>query len=229
MDKPKYLQIKDTIIKSIENQAPNTAISSEREIANQYDVSRMTVRRAIEELVSDGYLYRDKNVGTFVADRKLRKDAVPVRSKQREKKITHKVLYFNMYYDLKNDGKDQKDIYENLEVDPGELFLRVVRLEMEEKNAICVEEAYIARQNIPDESRFNLNEILDYDNTLSDYRVTQVFVPMVVPSKYANLLQVKLGTPIIRVDNLICKMDGSPFVYIKSFYNPDHKKIEITM
>ena len=230
MDKPKYLQIKDTIKASIVNQEPNTPISSEREIATQYDVSRMTVRRAIEELVQDGYLYRDKNVGTFVADRKIRKNSGPVRSEEElHPEIEYKILYFNMYYDLKNDGKESNDIFENLEVEPGELFLRVVRLAVRGKTAICIEEVYIARKNVSDDDVLHLDEFLDFDQKLSDYRTTQVFVPMVVPPKYANLLQIKLDTPIIRVDNLICKIDGSPFIYIKSFYNPDHKRIEITM
>ena len=134
-----------------------------------------------------------------------------------------------MYYDLKNDGKDQKDIFENLEVEPEDLFLRVVRLAMRGKHAICIEEVYVARKNVSDEDVLHLDEFLNFDQYLNDYRTTQVFVPMVVPPKYAKLLQIHLDTPIIRVDNLICKIDGSPFIYIKSYYNPDHKRIEITM
>lgn len=230
MDKPKYLQIKDTIKASISNQEPNTPISSEREIANQYDVSRMTVRRAIEELVQDGYLYRDKNVGTFVADRKIRKNSGPVRlEEESHPEIEYKVLYFNTYYVLKTDDKDQNDIFENLEAEPEDLFLRVIRLAMRQKQAICIEEVYVARKNVTDEDVLHLHEFLNFDSYLNDYRTTQVFVPMVVPPKYAKLLQVPLDTPIIRVDNLICKIDGNPYIYIKSYYNPDHKRIEITM
>ena len=230
MDKPKYLQIKDTIKESISDQEPNTPISSEREIANQYDVSRMTVRRAIEELVQDGYLYRDKNVGTFVADRKIRKNLGPVRlEEESQAEIEYKILYFNTYYVLKTDDKDQNDIFENLEAEAEDLFLRVIRLAMRKTHAICIEEVYVARKNVSDEDVLHLHEFLDFDSYLNDYRTTQVFVPMVVPPKYAKLLQVPLNTPIIRVDNLICKIDGTPYIYIKSYYNPDHKRIEITM
>lgn len=69
---PLYLQLKDIIIKKIESNeyAPNTQIPSEQDLCQLYDISRPTVRQAINELTSSGYLYKDKGRGTFVYGKK---------------------------------------------------------------------------------------------------------------------------------------------------------------
>ncbi len=66
---PLYQQIYDEIKDAIEkgDYAPKERIPSELELAEQYEVSRITVRRAVEELCSDGYLVKQQGRGTFVA------------------------------------------------------------------------------------------------------------------------------------------------------------------
>lgn len=49
---------------------PNQKISSESELMKQFGVSRHTVRLAIGDLVTQGWLYREQGAGTFCADRK---------------------------------------------------------------------------------------------------------------------------------------------------------------
>ncbi|MBM7585422.1 GntR family transcriptional regulator of arabinose operon [Bacillus pakistanensis] len=48
---------------------PHEKIASESEMMRQFNVSRHTVRLAIGELVSEGWLYRSQGAGTFCADR----------------------------------------------------------------------------------------------------------------------------------------------------------------
>lgn len=226
MEKPKYLQIKENIMEAVEGQSPNTPIPSEREIALQYDASRMTVRRAIEELVDEGVLYREKNVGTFISDKKIHKKIDPVMLEEsNEKNTKYKILYFNMYYDIKNN----QDILENLETKDGEMVLRIVRLVEKNEIPICIEEIFITRNELPEDNIDVLNEYLNFDNYIDKVSMKQVFVPMIVPTQYAKLLNIKINVPIIRIDNLISKKNGMPFMFIKSYYNPENKKIEITV
>lgn len=64
---PLYAQLKNTIIKQIENELKeNDKINSENELMEMYNVSRTTVRRALKELVDEGILYSVQGVGTFV-------------------------------------------------------------------------------------------------------------------------------------------------------------------
>lgn len=67
-DVPLYAQLKDIIIQKIEfgEYAENGQIPSEHELCTMYDISRPTVRQAISELTSSGYLKKEKGRGTFV-------------------------------------------------------------------------------------------------------------------------------------------------------------------
>ena len=46
---------------------PGDILPSETELIEQYQVSRITVRQALEALVNDGLIYRQRGRGTFVA------------------------------------------------------------------------------------------------------------------------------------------------------------------
>ena len=66
---PLYSQLKQMIIDKINDgeYAPDAKIPSEQELCEEYDISRPTVRQAINELTISGSLYRLKGKGTFVA------------------------------------------------------------------------------------------------------------------------------------------------------------------
>lgn len=65
---PKYFVLKKDLIKKIEMEeyVSDHPIPSERELMEQYQVSRITVRKAIDELVKEGYLYKIQGKGTYV-------------------------------------------------------------------------------------------------------------------------------------------------------------------
>lgn len=67
---PMYQRIKEHILDKIARGAwsPNQKLPSENEISAILGVSRMTVNRAFKELSEEGYLFREKGAGTFVAE-----------------------------------------------------------------------------------------------------------------------------------------------------------------
>ena len=67
---PLYYQIRENIRSMICSNAypPNSMIPTEAELCNTYGVSRITVRRAILDLVKEGLLTRGKGKGTFVSE-----------------------------------------------------------------------------------------------------------------------------------------------------------------
>ena len=69
---PLYYQVKKMIIHEIlrKNLQKGDRIPKEIDICKTYDVSRITIRRAIAELVSEKILYRVSGVGTFVNEMK---------------------------------------------------------------------------------------------------------------------------------------------------------------
>jgi GntR family transcriptional regulator len=71
---PLYSQLKNLVIEKIQSgeYPEESQIPSEQELCEAYDISRPTVRQAISELTSSGYLYKEKGKGTFVSRSKRR-------------------------------------------------------------------------------------------------------------------------------------------------------------
>src|SRR5574343_626932 len=66
---PLYRQIKDFLVRSLEagEWGPGDAIPSEGELAQRFNVSQGTVRKAIDEMAAENLLVRRQGKGTFVA------------------------------------------------------------------------------------------------------------------------------------------------------------------
>ena len=69
--RPKHAQLRGALAELAGDLGPDAAIPSERELMSTYGLSRATVRRAIEALISDGLLQRVHGKGTFVARPRL--------------------------------------------------------------------------------------------------------------------------------------------------------------
>jgi GntR family transcriptional regulator len=68
---PLYRRLQDALRRAIENSmiGPQDALPPERELASDFAVSRITVRKALDGLVADGLLTRKQGAGTFVSGR----------------------------------------------------------------------------------------------------------------------------------------------------------------
>ena len=71
MGSPVYIQIHNQLRENIESGKWKVGqkIPAERELAASFDVSRMTLRQAIQALVDEGILERRVGSGTVVANR----------------------------------------------------------------------------------------------------------------------------------------------------------------
>ena len=69
----KYEQVKEKIKQDIldDKYVPNQKIPSESELTILFEVSRHTVRKAINDLVNEGWLYTEQGSGTYCADRSV--------------------------------------------------------------------------------------------------------------------------------------------------------------
>ena len=69
---PKYSQLREILLDLVETELDaDQSIPSERELSTRFGLSRMTVRQAVDHLVSEGRLYRVQGKGTFVARPKI--------------------------------------------------------------------------------------------------------------------------------------------------------------
>ena len=68
---PLYYQLETILRKRILSGeiAPNVPFPSEESLGHEYEVSRITVRRALSSLVQDGVIIRKRGKGTFVSEK----------------------------------------------------------------------------------------------------------------------------------------------------------------
>lgn len=70
---PKYFQIKQDIINAIKSGdfKPGDKVDSESVLKKKYNVSAITVRKAFNDLINEGFLIGMQGVGTFVAKKQM--------------------------------------------------------------------------------------------------------------------------------------------------------------
>ena len=70
---PKYLLVEDYIKQAIKQNKITEKLPGERVLARELGYSYMTIRKAIDNLVSEGLLYKIPTKGTYVADQQARR------------------------------------------------------------------------------------------------------------------------------------------------------------
>lgn len=183
-----YKEIKQSLFEKIMSMQADEVIESERELSLKYQVSRMTLRKAINELVDEGYLYRKKNVGTFVSDKSISKVV-----ESNDLKLTnypYKIVYFNY-------KEAEDEIRELLKLKTYEEVLRVVRVNYNKQEANSVEELYMKRSFAKDE--FDLDKLV---SKLDDYQSNVEIELIEIPSKYVNFLKLDLNTQVIKITHV---------------------------
>jgi len=111
---PLYIQLKNELLKDIrENYKPNDIIPPEGELEKIYEVSRITVRRAIEELGKEGILLKKQGKGTFVKEQKILYDANSIGSlTQRLEKQNHHLKTKTIEFEIIKEDHLVKDLLE---------------------------------------------------------------------------------------------------------------------
>ncbi len=82
MAQPRYAQIKSHLLQQIEQGElpPGTKVASENRLSEQFGVSRMTAKRALDDLADAGFLIRSQGLGTFVADSRPMSSMLQIRN-----------------------------------------------------------------------------------------------------------------------------------------------------
>src|SRR2546430_3827104 len=136
---PRYYQLKEIMREKISSGEwqPGDLIPSERELGEQYGISRMTARQAITELVNEGLFYREQGKGTFVSRHKITQQLIRLTGftediKARGQRPCTKVISAQMF------AADETTA-EKLRIDPGTLIFRLQRLRLADDEPLAIE------------------------------------------------------------------------------------------
>lgn len=230
---PIYHQLEEYLKQQIENGIlkEENSIPSEREFAEKFQISRMTVRQAINNLVMEGYLIRKKGLGTYVNKKKVEQDLQGMTSftedmLARGMKPSSKLLSFTI---MNADKKTASDL-QIVENDP---VYNIKRIRLADGDTMALETAYIPVNLVPglseENSNMSLYQYIEENLSLSISEATQEIVASISDNSIAETLGMEEGDPILYIVRISYLQDGKPFELVKSAFRADRYRFIHTM
>jgi GntR family transcriptional regulator len=232
---PLYLQLKELILKKIENNEypPNTQIPSEQELCAIYDISRPTVRQAISDLTNSGYLYKEKGKGTFVFGKKNTidiknfsgfTDSILDCKSPAEKNITDITVIDSLSVSILN------DVFKYNSSMPMTLITYVSAINSEPGGVYSLNKSYIPMNLFPDiadqlRAGKSSIDILRGKYPLIPDKSKSVLEIIFADNSDSPILRVQPGQPLIKLQNILYSKSGQAVEYIYSKYRADNCRL----
>jgi GntR family transcriptional regulator len=218
---PLYQQLQRALRQAIESHVlgPDDALPPERDLAVDFSVSRITVRKAIEGLVGEGMLVRRQGSGTFVC--------------ARVEKNFSKLTSFSE--DMRARGRNPRSVWlrkaagtvtpeESLTLrsSPGTPVYRFHRIRFADDAPMALEYATILASCLPslEAVESSLYAALEQAGN-RPVRALQRLRAVLFTAEQAELLQAKEKGPGLLVERLGFLQDGSAAEFTQSFYRGD--------
>ncbi|MFJ8262274.1 GntR family transcriptional regulator [Rummeliibacillus sp. NPDC094406] len=225
---PIYVQIEEILKEKISHgeYAVGCAIPSERELSETFTVSRMTVRQSITQLVNDGFLYREKGRGTFVASPKFEQPLNGLTSftedmRARGMEPSSNIVTFEKQlppYDIREDFKL---------MDNEEVFF-IARIRNADHKPMAIERTYIPVKLLPDLNEEDLQGSL-YNLVENKYgfeinNAIQQMEATIVTKEDAKYLKLEATGVVLIIKRTSYLANGQPFEVVRSAYRADRYK-----
>lgn len=218
---PLYVQLKEILKEKIESgeYAPGDVIPSEAELQKYYQVSRITVRQALKELVLEGYLSRQRGKGTIVLKR-IEENLFFIKSFTNEMK-ERGLQPGTIFMDLTMEKADKK-IAKELEVKEGEPVCKLFRVRSANGVPIVVFVTYLHK-----DVNLSLEKIREHDSLYQVFKLENKLIKKVKEYIEADIadrflskhLKVKVGDPILKRIRTSYDQNLRPLEYTECFYN----------
>ena len=200
---PKYIQVKDAIKHRIlsRDYPAGERIPTESELCEIFGVSRITVRKALEELQGEGYLYKVQGKGTFVSKEQMTQRLSKFYSFSEELKKRGLKEYASV---LKLSAVEaDAHIAGRLQTLPGEKLWRVYRLRCTDEMPYAIETSYTPVSMMPGLTKELVNKNGLY-NTMASFGVnvdsaSEHFMAVNLRKDQARLLDVREDAAAIRL------------------------------
>jgi DNA-binding GntR family transcriptional regulator len=222
----KYQRVINNLQSIINDTNPNFMIPSERKLSEQLQISRMTVRKAIDTLVEEGKLYRVNNVGTFVSDAKLHKITNQFIGFTSEVEAvggiaSNKIIDFKYY-------PAPKDIAQKLSIADGDMVYKVARVRYKNTKPIMIDVAYYPAELIPLNRHIIQQSIYKHIQNELGLNISSAnheILAVHIPQQYLGYLDVAENEPTIFLKTLAYLDNGTVFEYSESY--KDQKEYDL--
>lgn len=200
---PKYFYIKKDILNKINEEIykPDETIPPERELMEFYGVSRITVRKAVDELVSECHLYKVQGKGTYVKGNTRTTGLSFVTScteeiQQQGFTPTRKILSHKI-------EKCSKKLSHELEIEENTDVLHIERIYYADGEPVIYCENYIVKDYFPgiedcDFNKQSLYEVIDKKYNANIVDSVRFIEAVAAYENVAEYLDIPEGYPTLR-------------------------------
>ncbi|WP_159545175.1 GntR family transcriptional regulator [Streptococcus halichoeri] len=221
---PAYIKIHDTLKKDIDKGIwpIGHRLPSERDLADTFQVSRMTLRQAITLLVEEGILERRIGSGTYVASHRVRDKMRGTTSfteivNSQGKTPSSKLLSFQRQRASETELKE-------LQLTTDEYVIRMERIRYADSIPLVYEVASIPEKYIKNVKRQDITEHFFKTLTANGYEIgksKQTIYAKIASERVASYLEVSKGHAILALTQISYFTNGSAFEYVRSQYVGD--------
>lgn len=213
---PRYQQMRDDLVRRLAQGewAPDTAIATEAELGQFYNVSTGTVRKAIDLLVADGVLTRTQGKGTFV--RRPRFDSSLFRF-FRFKSVDGKPVRPTAKVLRREIVKPNEAIRSTLQLKGSDKTIHLSRVRLIEGRPVLSEEIWLPRNRFEALAGLRLGDFEDLLYPLYERLCRQIVASATeilnveqATEDDAALLGIDVGSPVILVQRVAADFAGTP-------------------
>ena len=223
----KQRETRQRVLDLIENLNVGDSIPSERKLAGDLGVSRLTVRAALDELVREGYLLRRRGAGTFVAEPKVAKGMTisSFSEDMRQRRLTpgSRTLELQVVPAGARLGRI-------LHVSPAEPVTVAKRLRLADGEPMAIELLHVRESLLPGLSAADLEADSFYDLLANRYGIEivggeQTVEPTVTDEEESATLGVPLHSPALLFERVTRSPTGEIVEFTVSIYRGDRYRI----
>jgi len=223
---PLYYQVKESLMEKINNKyfQVGDLIPSETELQETYKVSRITIRRAIQELVQEGYLFTQQGKGTFVSKPKVNQELNLITS------WAETMMELGLHPETKSmqcfEEPAPLNIAKLLAIPTGEGIYRIERLRYADDEPICLMTNYLNPKYVPGLLEKGLVAESLYETLENNYnivlnRAVETVEAKAAKAKEASLLNIKRGAPLLHITRVTYDINDNPIEVVMAASRAD--------
>ncbi|HJF21153.1 MULTISPECIES: GntR family transcriptional regulator [Mammaliicoccus] len=229
---PLYQKIMKNIQDYIKNQGleHGDVIPTEKALSEKYQVSRVTIRKAISRLIEKEILYSIKGSGTYVAFPKFEHNLFKLQGFTEEMQpyhdsIKNKVIEFRLI-------KPNEEIQEILNLNKEEKVYNIKRIRKLNGEVLIIENAYIPFELFPDLSVEAMTKskygYLKEKGYVIKKRVEE-FIPRLPSEDTMEIFNIKSNTPLLELRAHSILSNDEIFEYSEVLYHPKKYKFKLEL
>jgi len=209
---------------------PHDRMPTERELAEQFQTTRLTVRRALDQLGHEGRLYRTQGAGTFVSEPRIAKSLELTSFSDDMRARGLKPGSLGTTVECIAAGAE---VGAELHISPRDMVVHITRTRTADGVAMCLEHCYMPSAVVPGLETTSwdgsLYEVLSRTYGLTPEKAEQSIRASVLDAADAAALSVPEFSPAFRVQRVTFDARGRRLEYALSTYRADRYSYDMVI